>query len=292
MRRHWALIATIATTMLVAGCGSRSGDGAAPEHAEPLHHHAISTVDELQVSAVRDSDGQLTGLAIGETEVSLSERISRVSGLAPRRAVGPVVHGDGIIVRHVDTQWNERTGGEPEAFDHISYGAWSTGTFTGGGNAALVYDYGSIGGAYLVALDDARTQDMPDIGTATYLGSYTGFYKFPGEGGARGHMTFDVEMTADFANAEMRVSLFGVGGILRVAVDGDIQGNAFSGSDIHHLDVSRSNLLQAEGATAEFEGGFYGEGAAEAGGVFEVVGGGDDHPGRIVGAFGGKVAGP
>lgn len=39
------------------------------------------------------------------------------------------------------------------------------------------------------------------------------------------------------------------------------------------------------------EGGFYGEGAAEAGGVLEVVGGREERPGRVVGAFGGKLAG-
>ena len=46
--------------------------------------------------------------------------------------------------------------------------------------------------------------------------------------------------------------------------------------------------LQAQGAVADLAGGFYGQGAVEAGGVFEIVGGRAQDPGRFVGAFGGR----
>ena len=172
-------------------------------------------------------------------------------------------------------------------FEHMSYGAWATVAPETGGGAGFDHRFQSIGSGYLVALDNARTSaaDMPVSGTASYLGQFTGFVQFAGVDGRIVRTTGDVEMTADFANSEMTVDILTTGGRSYV-LGAAIQGNVFSGTVIH--DMPDSTAIQAQGATAELTGGFYGQGAVEAGGVFEVVGGRAQDPGRFVGAFGGR----
>ena len=169
-----------------------------------------------------------------------------------------------------------------EKFEHIAYGAWATVS----GPEGSGFTHESIGDAYLVAVDDARTPvaDMPASGTATWLGQSTGFITTHDGTTARG--VGDVTMTADFANARMTVDLLATTEH-RSVLSGTIDGNGFSGTTIERM--SGSALIQAEGATATFSGGFYGGGAEEAGGVFEIVGGRAQNPGRLVGAFGGRM---
>ena len=140
--------------------------------------------------------------------------------------------------------------------------------------------YESIGDAYLIALDNARTPvaDMPGIGAATWLGQGTGFIRGHG-GGVFGRLMSDVTMTADFANAEMTVDMAFTNGN-RVALSGAIEGNGFSGTEYEVVRaVTGGDHIRAEGATARFSGGFYGAGAVEAGGVYEIVGGRARQPG-------------
>ena len=172
-------------------------------------------------------------------------------------------------------------------FEHLSYGAWATVAPETGGNANFGYRYESVGGGYLVALDDERTPaaDMPVTGMASYLGQYTGFIQGHGAGGRMGKFTGDVEMTADFANAAMTVDMLSTGNS-RLVLSGAINGNEFEGTTIDQM--SANSLIESQGATARFSGGFYGNAADEAGGVFEVVGGRAQDPGRLVGAFGGR----
>ena len=68
--------------------------------------------------------------------------------------------------------------------------------------------------------------------------------------------------------------------------DGAIMGNEFSGTTIDEL--ADNPFFQTEGASAQFAGGFYGGEAEEAGGMFEIVGGRTQDPGRFVGALGGR----
>ena len=173
------------------------------------------------------------------------------------------------------------------AFELVSYGAWATVAPETGGGAEFDHRYESIGSGYLVALDNARTSaaDMPVSGTATWLGQFTGFVQFAGVDGDIRRNTGDVEMTADFANAAMTVDMLTTGG-RNYVLGATIQGNGFSGTTIH--DMPDGIALQAQGAVADLAGGFYGQGAVEAGGVFEIVGGRAQDPGRFVGAFGGR----
>ena len=244
--------------------------------------------DASPVAALRNEDGDLTGLMVGNTAVSLDfHRLGGVSGGSQRPSVGSILRNDDVQIRHVHSHWNMGTD-VISAFEHVAYGAWATVAPETRGDAGYGHRYESIGSGYLVALDNARTSaaDMPVSGTATWLGQFTGFVQRAGVGGDIDHTTGDVEMTADFANAAMTVDMLSTGGVNYV-LGATIQGNGFSGTTIHDM-PDQGIALQAQGAVADLAGGFYGQGAVEAGGVFEVVGGRAQDPGRFVGAFGGR----
>ena len=251
------------------------------------HVIQIARDDGVSVAALRNEDGDLAGLKVGDTALSLDfHRLGGVTGGGGRESVGSVINSENVIVRHIDVHWNTRTDAVAR-FDHMSYGAWATGTAVPRPGGGADYTYDGVGGAYLTALDDARTPAaaMPVSGTATYLGQSTGFVQGHGVGGRIVHFTADVEMTADFANAAMTVDMLTTRGT-RTVLGGTIQGNEFSGTTIHQM--PQSSLIETQGATAQMTGGFYGTDAAEAGGVYEIVGGRAQEPGRVVGAFGGR----
>ena len=240
------------------------------------------------VAGLRNEDGDLTGLKVGNSAVSVDfHRIGRVRGTFQRPTVGSILQNEDVRIRHIYSNW-DRARDVVSRYDHISFGAWATVAPETGGNADFDYRYESIGDGYLVALDSSRTPaaGMAMSGTATYAGQYTGFVKGHGADGAIVKTTGDVDIAADFANSFLLVEMLSTRGTA-FSFSGSIQGNRFSGTTIEHLD--ETPLLQAAGATASMEGGFYGENASEAGGVFEVVGGRSQDPGRFVGAFGGKT---
>ena len=243
--------------------------------------------DASSVAGLRNEDGYLTGLRVGNTAVSLDfHRLRGITGGSQRPSVGSNLQNDDVRIRHVHSHWNMGTD-VVSAFELVSYGAWATVAPETGGGAEFDHRYESIGSGYLVALDNARTSaaDMPVSGTATWLGQFTGFVQFAGVDGDIRRSTGDVEMTADFANAAMTVDMLTTGSENYV-LGATIQGNGFSGTTIH--DMPDGIALQAQGAVADLAGGFYGQGAVEAGGVFEIVGGRAQDPGRFVGAFGGR----
>ncbi len=251
------------------------------------HAIQIARNDGESVAALRNQDGGLMGLVVGDTAVSLDfHHLRGITGGGQRPSVGSNLQNGDIRIRHIDRHWNMTTD-VVSRFEHLSYGAWATVAPETGGNADFGYRYESVGGGYLVALDDARTSaaDMPVSGLASYLGQYTGFIQGHGVGGRMGRFTGDVEMTADFANAAMTVDMLSTGN-RRLVLSGAINGNEFEGTTIDQM--SPSSLIESQGATARFSGGFYGNAAIEAGGVFEVVGGRAQDPGRLVGAFGGR----
>ncbi len=251
------------------------------------HEIQIARDDGVSAAALRNDDGDLAGLKVGNTALSLDfHRLGDVTGGGGRESVGSVLNSEDVFVGHIDAHWNRQTD-TVARFDHMSYGAWATGTAVPRPGGGVDYTFDGVGGAYLTALDDARTPAaaMPVSGTATYLGQSIGFVQGHGVGGDIGRFIADVEMTADFANAAMTVDMLTTRG-MRVVLGGAIQGNAFSGSTIQQM--SPNSLIEVQGATAQMMGGFYGTDAVEAGGVYEIVGGRAQYPGRVVGAFGGR----
>ena len=280
-------IRTLSSMISVVGLLGLTACSGTDDDTVSSHTIELASAGGPSVSGVRDENGEIAAIGIGDTEVLMTQRLYGVSGSGDgsRKDVGSVLRNGELLVRHIDSHWNLQTDVVTN-FEHIAYGAWATVEGPEGSD----FTYRSLGDAYLIALDDARTPitDMPAIGTATWLGQGTGFIR--GHGGSVFERTMsDVTMTADFANAEMTVDmLFTTGN--SIALSGAIQGNRFSGTafDVARVNQTGAGLIQAEGATARFSGGFYGAGAVEAGGVYEIVGGREQNPGRMVGTFGGR----
>ncbi|MDE0059016.1 MAG: transferrin-binding protein-like solute binding protein [Defluviicoccus sp.] len=277
--RAWFVAVSVTALAGLSACGNGTDEDA-------VSSHTIQVPMGIGPSAsgIRDENGALTAIEVGETQAVLTEhRVVDITFGGER--VGTLLHNEEVLVRHIDSYRNMQAGGVAE-FEHMSYGVWATGTVAVRDDGSLDFNRESVGDAYLTALDDARTPaaEMPMTGTATYLGEYIGYLQGHGVGGRIIPTSGGADMTADFANAEMTVDL-APDRPFRLVLTGTIQGNEFSGTTLVQYN---SSLLQAQGATAHFSGGFYGGEAVEAGGVFEVVGGRAQDPGRLVGAFGGR----
>ena len=266
------------------------GAGKPQDHVIQVQDHVIQVAgqDSPPVTAIRDSGDSVAGLKVGDTTVLISQRLGRVSGTFQRPTIGATLQNENVRIRHIHSHW-DMVADIVSPYEHISFGAWATVAPEIGGNANFNYRYESNGDGYLAALDSARTPvaSLPISGTATYSGQYTGFIKGHGADGVVLKSDGDVDITADFANAALTVEMLSTSG-RGLALSGSIQENGFSGTTIVHM--ANSTLLQVAGATASMEGGFYGDSASEAGGVFEIVGGRAQDPGRFAGAFGGKEA--
>ena len=282
------ILRNLLTMIAAASLLGLTACGGSDDDAVSGHTIQLASSGGPSVSAVRDENGGIAAIEVGDTEVALTQRLYGVSGSddGSRRDVGSVLRNGDLLVRHIDSHWNLQTD-VVEKFDHIAYGAWATVSGLEGSGFA----YESLGDAYLIALDDARTPvaDMPALGTATWLGQGTGFVRGHG-GDVFVRLMSDVTMTADFANAAMTVDMLYTNQN-RVVLSGAIEGNRFSGTEFERVGVvTGSGQIQAEGATARFSGGFYGAGVEEVGGVYEIVGGRAQDPGRVIGAFGGRKA--
>ena len=165
-------------------------------------------------------------------------------------------------------------------FEFLAYGAWADvdddGNYTGIGDGYL---YGEVG-------DYTPAANLPKTGKATYEGQYVGYLE-RNRGRTNNVEAADGDMTAvaNFSRDSMTVTLMdhvGVNGDIELS--GKISENMFSGtgSDFE----GDSGYIDDDGATAELTGRFFGDKAQEVGGVYEIIGGQNRTPGRIVGAFG------
>ena len=184
------------------------------------------------VAGLRNEDGYLTGLRVGNTAVSLDfHRLRGITGGSQRPSVGSNLQNDDVRIRHVHSHWNMGTDVVSAFRTRLLRRLGDGGAGKRGAVPKFDHRYESIGSGYLVALDNARTSaaDMPVSGTATWLGQFTGFVQFAGVDGDISRNTGDVEMTADFANAAMTVDMLSTGG-RNFVLGATIQGNGFSGT--------------------------------------------------------------
>ena len=171
----------------------------------------------------------------------------------------------------------EVTANIPEAtdYDHIHFGVW----------AALDED-GADPSAHGIGFvqnhsGEGMTAVMPNFGSATYNGNWVATVQMadPDGNGAISMKDGKAELTADFVDDDITVDLMGL-----AMLEGDISENKFSGTK---ATVGTNMLnLTAGGFTGSFNGGFFGVGAAEAGGVFSF-GSDNNEDGAFAGAFGG-----
>ena len=251
-------------------------------------------VDDAVAAVIDFSDSEvltLTGITVGDTEVSMllpDHTLLRegVSGRGSRRSIGDILQNDNIRVRHVTKHWDLTTDADAVTrYDYLTFGAWAVVEEQANGNAGFGYQNTAVGDGYLIAFDDTRTPigNMPVAGTAAYKGQYTGFAQLSGVNGAINKTTGDITLTADFADSSVELE-FGTPGT-GTSLAGTIGDNTFSGTQVKR--IRSGSIFEAEGATAMFQGGFYGNELGEAGGVFEIVGNSLETPPRFAGAFGG-----
>ena len=277
-----------------AGNGDNGGgDMGADEVPSELVFHVIQVGAEVDdaVSASTNSSGAVALIYVGDTHVSavFPDHIllrGGVSGGGNRRSIGDILQNDNIRVRHVTTHWDLTTDADAVTrYDHLTFGAWAVVEEQANGNAGFGYQYTAVGDGYLIGFDDTRTPigNMPVAGTAAYKGQYTGFSQRPGVNGDIRKETGDITLSADFSDSSIELE-FGTPGT-GTSLAGTIGGNTFSGTQVKR--IRSGSIFEAEGATAMFQGGFYGDEMGEAGGVFEIVGNSLENPPRVAGAFGG-----
>ncbi len=167
----------------------------------------------------------------------------------------------------------------PEAadYEHIHFGVWASLKENG-------IDVGGLGIGFVQNYAGAPTEvsDMPNHGGATFNGNWVATIQAANRDGDGAVSLEDgvASMTANFEKMTVEAELTGL-----ATLSGDITGNTFAGtkvSDITHPSVSND----ADDFMGSTTGGFFGAGAAEAGGVFDFTSDGNED-GAFSGAFGG-----
>ena len=176
---------------------------------------------------------------------------------------------------------------EVNDYKYIHFGVWAPlgdaeddgSQEVSGLGIGFLQDYNGVG---LTPIGGSNT-DMPNSGMATYEGDWVAAVQEQDEDG-NGGITLEhgaASVTADFGDAEIFATLTGL-----ATLEGDIDGNTFDGTKATVMDDNDYNLNSDGKFTGYVAGGFYGESAAEAGGVFDFASE-DNEEGAFRGAFGG-----
>ena len=166
----------------------------------------------------------------------------------------------------------------PEAYAHINFGVW---VGLGDADAAGAQDLAGMGIGFVQNIGDGMTgADMPNAGTVIYNGNWAAVV-IQGAGDESGALEHGkAELTANLDDAKLTADLNGL-----ATLEGAIDGSAFEGSTATvAADDNTYGLTPGAGFEGSFSGGFYGPGAAEAGGVFDFS---SEGSGSFRGAFGG-----
>ena len=169
---------------------------------------------------------------------------------------------------------------DAKPYDHIHFGVWAGLSDAGDDGSQTIADLG-IG--FVQSIGDGMTAagDMPNRGTATYNGDWAAAV----QGASEGAMMLEhgaATLTADLDKSTLTAALDGL-----ATLSGAIAGNTFAGTKATIMDDDPHGLDTGGSFTGSFSGGFYGAGAAEAGGVFDFS---SDGSGAFRGAFGGVQA--
>ena len=234
--------------------------------------------------------GQGDNIAVGAKPVTLyyytndagMKEYVRVDTSTTSQTTGAVTN----MYQHVDIRAGAKI---PEAteYSHLHFGVWS-GLNGKDDGTNTVSDLG-IG---FVANIGEMTPNMPNFGDATYTGNWVANVQAADEEGDGDFSRHDgvASMMANFAKATVGVTLTGL-----ATLDGTIDGNTFSGTkatlaaaddDVDTMEA-RDMLGPDAKFAGNFSGAFFGNLAAEAGGVFDFASDdGDNEGGAFRGAFG------
>ena len=171
---------------------------------------------------------------------------------------------------------------EATAYKHIHFGVWAALGDAKKDGSQAPSDLG-IGFVQNWSGEGMTVVDMPNNGDATYNGNWVATVRGKDDDG-NGDIALlhgASKLFADFSKAEVTATLSGL-----ATLEGAIDTNTFSGTKATVMDVDSHSLDSAGKFTGSFSGGFFGDAAAEAGGVFDFTSK-DKADGEFRGAFGG-----
>ena len=165
-------------------------------------------------------------------------------------------------------------------YDHLHFGVWASISDPDKMGMQEVTDLGI--GFVQNTSGMGMTMDMPNQGMAKYDGNWVATVQEQNKG-AIALESGNAVLTADIAKATLTADLEGL-----VKLEGALTGNTFKGTEAKAVfDLNNDYGLNAGGKfTGTFSGGFYGDKAVEAGGVFDFTSE-DIANGAFRGAFGG-----
>ena len=185
--------------------------------------------------------------------------------------------------QHVDIRAGAKIP-DPTMYSHLHFGVWSG--LNGKDNGTnTVADLG-LG---FVANIGEMTSNMPNFGSANYSGNWVANVQAADDDGDGDFSRHDgvASMMANFGKGEVDVTLTGL-----ATLEGIIDGNEFLGTkatlavdDGDVQDEARDMLGQDAKFAGNFSGAFFGNLAAEAGGVFAFVSDDDNDGANEGGAF-------
>ena len=168
---------------------------------------------------------------------------------------------------------------QAKAYEHLHFGVWANlGAAKANGSQTL--DGHGIG--FVQNIGDGMTEVMLNKGTAMYEGDWVATVQEADKGPVMLENGAAM-LTADLDKSTLEADLMGL-----AMLEGTLDGSTFSGMTAT-VDADNVYGLAADGAfTGMFSGGFYGDGAAEAGGIFDFTSAGIAD-GAFRGAFGARI---
>ena len=299
-----ALVTQYAGTMMVTAYmdGADALTGTKPNMVDNVDHDSDSQTDDQSVPLMMASGTFVMASAL-ETNGWIAADTKPVTvyyyettasdGRTEKtyvRSTGTDVDGSGTTYKYQEV--NIQEGAKiPAAMDyaHIHFGVWAG--LKEANDITGVNAVGDLGIGFVQNHSGGMTETMPNHGSATYMGNWVATVRAAANGGLGAITLQDGAATikADFEDMEVDVMLANL-----VDLEGNIDGNTFSGEDAMLADSDTTNQtvdntsgLALDGKfTGTFSGAFYGDLAAEAGGVFDFTSK-DMEDGEFRGAFGG-----
>ena len=167
------------------------------------------------------------------------------------------------------------------AYEHLHYGLWNALTPATKTSADKIADLG-IGFVTATPTGTGMTEEMPQHGDATYAGNWVA--NIQGSKVAGGQITRawnGATVDANFVSGDVEIGLSTLADL-----EGTIADNTFSGTKATAVAAPVGGLGTGT-FTGEFNGGFFGAGASEVGGVFDFGSAKSNAQGAFVGSFGG-----
>ena len=169
-------------------------------------------------------------------------------------------------------------------YDHIHFGIWAS--LAANDEDTGEHGVSELGIAFLQNFTGGgMTEEMPNNGTGTYAGNWVAHVQEadPEGDGDVSRESGDAAMTADFRMGTIDIDLTGL-----ASLEADITGSTFTGTEAPTIDAGDPYDLESDGKfTGSVNGGFFGDEAAEAGGVFDYASE-DNEGGAFRGGFGGR----